>query len=80
MADVPRCAQVQADLSQIVEDECRQDDEEPGPGDGQATEVTHIGEPCFGAGDRQHHSGQGDEGGPGWAATSSGKPCGPSGQ
>ncbi|MCY1413596.1 hypothetical protein D9M71_290290 [compost metagenome] len=42
-------------LAEVVQHQARQDQEEPGAGDGLAAEVAHVGVQRLGTGQRQHH-------------------------
>ncbi len=53
-----RVAEDQRALAEVVQHQAGQHQQEPGPGDGFAAEVTHVCIECFGAGQRQHHRAQ----------------------
>jgi hypothetical protein len=49
-------------LTEIAQRARRQDEKQPGADDHRPTEVAHVGVQRFGAGDREHHRGQCEEG------------------
>ena len=57
-----RVAEHQRALAEIVQHQGRQDEEDPAPADRLGAEMAHIGVERLGAGDRQHHRAQHDEG------------------